>query len=64
MDEVEKLLCIRCYEKSWDRPKFCGCFPYEAGLRVVHVILMLQFVSTIYLLILKSEDTYNLEKFT
>jgi len=59
-DEKEKLLCFDCYEKSWDKPKCCGCFPYEAGLRIVMILLMFEFLGTIYLILFNREDTYNI----
>jgi len=58
-DEKEKCICVDCYEYSWDKPKCCLCLPYEAGLRLMMIYLIMEFCGTIYLILFKKDETYN-----
>ena len=44
-DEKVRHCGMDCYEKTWDDPKFCKCFPYEMGIRILMIFLIMVFVT-------------------
>ena len=47
-DVKVKIAGIPCYDETWEYPKCCWCFPYEAGIRAIIVFLVFQIGYTIF----------------
>ena len=63
LDEKERHCGMDCYEKTWAEPKFCVYFPYEMGIRILMITLVLVFMVENIIFIMRYECVGDINKF-